>query len=113
MFKLPKCPYCKTIYHYKDVKKELMEKECTCYHCKKHFKSTLFPGGIILLLIVLFCAIGFNFFILSFISKLSFLEIIIMLVITIIFLVIGYLLYPLFVSFIKTETNSDKLNWRV
>lgn len=103
MFKLPKCPNCNTVYHYKDVKEALKKKDNTCYHCKEDFKAKFFPQGLVLILLVILCAVIFNILYLSSISKLGTVEMILMLVITIIFLVIGYFLIPFFAGFKKKD----------
>lgn len=113
MFKLPTCPYCNTIYSYKDVKK-LIFKSTNCYHCKKNFKAKLIPGIFILIAIILLLAITVNVLILSSATKLDFITMVLMFFMTIFFLVLGYFLIPFFVTFKKTEKEEkEKLRWRV
>lgn len=114
MFKLPKCPYCKTVYRYKDTKEALKNVDNECYHCHKKFKAKRFPQILVLLLIIILPCIGFNILLLTQMRFLDFWSILILLVITIIFLVIGYFLIPFFVNFKKTETEKKtELRWRV
>lgn len=63
MFKLPTCPYCDTVYRYKDVK-NIKEKEHTCYHCNNVFKVRKMPYVMILALIVFVLCVGMNLLIL-------------------------------------------------
>lgn len=39
MFKLPVCPYCNTVYDYKEVRKN-KKKKIKCYHCNKIFRRS-------------------------------------------------------------------------
>ena len=55
MFKLPVCPYCKTVYHYGEVRRAAMNKEKECYHCNKTFVVSRKQTGILLLILVAVC----------------------------------------------------------
>lgn len=35
--KLPVCPHCHTVYRYGEVRRLLLQKEASCYHCQKRF----------------------------------------------------------------------------
>lgn len=41
--KLPTCPYCNTVYRYKEVRQSIFKKEIICYHCKKKFRVVKTP----------------------------------------------------------------------
>ena len=97
MFKLPVCPHCKTIYRYKDVKKELRKKECECYHCGKKFRVSKKKILILFLLIALITAI-FDVLALYMIAGTSLIGMIIMNIITV---TAGFFLIPYFVNFKK------------
>ena len=97
MFKLPVCPHCKTIYRYKDVKKESVKKECTCYHCGKKFRVSKKKILILFLIIALITAI-FDFFELYVMTGTNFIT---LMITNIIALTIGVFLIPFFVRFEK------------
>lgn len=115
MFRLPLCPYCKTVYSYKDVKKIRKEKTHICYHCGKKFKAGMFPQSLVLFLIVFVLCIAVNILILSNASDFDTILVIIMLLVTIIFLVAGYFLIPFFTGLKKTDKDEEKqkLKWRI
>ncbi|MGN1432714.1 MAG: TIGR04104 family putative zinc finger protein [Ruminococcus sp.] len=97
MFKLPVCPHCKTIYRYKDVKKELNKKESTCYHCGKKFKTSK-KKILILFLIIAFITAIFDVLALYMIAGTNLIGMIIM---NIIAVTAGFFLIPYFVEFKK------------
>ena len=99
MFKLPVCPHCKTIYRYKDVKKEEVKKECTCYHCGKKFRVSKNKILILFLIIALITAI-FDVLALYMIAGTSLIGMIIM---NIIAVTAGFFLIPYFVEFKKEK----------
>ncbi len=106
MFKLPTCPHCKTVYHYRETKQALRQKQNTCYHCQKHFTASLFPGIIVIGLLILSLSVGINILM---ISRMNALNLILPMIITVLFLVLLYFLIPFFISFRKTEDSSDKM----
>lgn len=99
MFKLPVCPHCKTIYRYKDVKKEEVKKECTCYHCGKKFRVSKKKILILFLIIALITAI-FDVLALYMIVGTSFIGLIIL---NIIAVTAGFFLIPYFTEFKKEK----------
>lgn len=104
MFRLPVCPHCGTVYRYRDVKKAQKQKENTCYHCKKGFRARLLPYVMVEALILLPLCIGFNILLLNRMSRLN---LIALFAVTIGFLLIGYLVFPFFVAFQKTEKTAQ------
>lgn len=99
MFKLPVCPHCKTIYRYKDVKKELNKKECICYHCGKKFRASKKKILILFLIIALITAI-FDVLALYMIAGTNLIGMIIM---NIIAVTAGFFLIPYFTEFKKEK----------
>lgn len=99
MFKLPVCPHCRTIYRYKDVKKESGKKECTCYHCGKKFRVSKKKILILFLIIALITAI-FDVLALYMIAGTSLVGMIIM---NIVAVTAGFFLIPYFVEFKKEK----------
>lgn len=99
MFKLPVCPHCKTIFKYKDVKKEAVKKECTCYHCGKKFRVSKKKILILFLIIALITAI-FDVLALYMIVGTSFIGLIIL---NIIAVTAGFFLIPYFTEFKKEK----------
>lgn len=99
MFKLPVCPHCRTIYRYKDVKKESGKKECTCYHCGKKFRVSKKKILILFLIIALITAI-FDVLALYMIAGTSLVGMIIMNTVAV---TAGFFLIPYFVEFKKEK----------
>lgn len=64
MFKLPVCPYCNTVYDYKEVRRN-KKKIIKCYHCKNEFKKSNIKGYSVLAFIIVFTAVLINFVILN------------------------------------------------
>lgn len=114
MFKLPVCPYCNTVYRYKDVKKLITKKNNECYHCKKKFKVRRFPKILILIFFILILCIVFNILFLTKAFDLSLMTLLIMFAVTSVLLIVGYFLIPFFITFKKEkEEEKQKLNWRI
>ena len=65
MFRLPVCPYCKTVYSYKEVRKNKNEKIIKCYHCKNNFRVSNIKGYAVLALIVATVAVTLNLIVLN------------------------------------------------
>lgn len=64
MFRLPVCPHCHTVYHYRDVRRIKSKKEEKCYHCGKSFKVSKL-GYIVLFLITAVLTVVINLLILN------------------------------------------------
>lgn len=65
MFKLPVCPYCKTVYSYGDVKKNKNKKVIECYHCKNQIKQRKFPDYAVSAVILAAAAVILNLVVLN------------------------------------------------
>jgi NADH:ubiquinone oxidoreductase subunit K len=65
MFRLPVCPYCKTVYSYKEVRNNKNEKIIECYHCKNNFRVSNIKGYAVLPLIVATVAVTLNLIVLN------------------------------------------------
>lgn len=102
MLKLPVCPYCKTVYRYKDTKNALKQKESECYHCRQTFKATIFPSVLVLAAAVALLCVGINILMLS---QMKNLNLILLFSVTIFLIIMGYFLVPFFISFKKTEND--------
>lgn len=107
MFRLPVCPHCKTVYRYKDTKKEIKLKQDTCYHCKKEFKASIFPGILVGGGILTALCIVINILLLF---RMRELQIWLLFLITLLFILLIYLVIPFFTVFKKTETQNTKTN---
>lgn len=105
MFKLPVCPYCGTVYRYKDTKNAILKKETECYHCHRQFKAKLFPYVLVEAVILIAVSIGANLLILSRMTSFNLFP---LFAVTIGFLLIIILLIPFFTHFIKTDNESKK-----
>ena len=95
MFKLPECPYCHTIYRYRDVRKTVYKSEEKCYHCKKSFKVSKIKI-LILFLIIAFITAILNIFQLYMIEDLTSIGIIITNVVVV---TLGIFLIPYFIGY--------------
>ncbi len=109
MFKLPVCPYCNTIYRYKDVGKNSKHKECVCYHCGKKFRVSKKKFLILFLEIALICAI-FDVISLYTVARMSFGE---LFAANVIFMFVGLFLRPFFIKFKKPDIPFDKTNTNI
>ena len=107
MFRLPVCPHCKTVYRYSDTKKEIKLKQDTCYHCKKPFKASIFPGVLVGGGILLILCIITNILLLF---RMKELQIWLLFLVTLFFFLLIYLIIPFFTVFKKTETEKTKTN---
>lgn len=105
MFKLPVCPYCGTVYRYKDTKNAILKKDTECYHCHQQFKIRLFPYVLAEAAVLIAMCIGVNLLILS---RLSSFDLFPLFAVTIGVLLIIILLVPFFTHFIKTDSKQKK-----
>ncbi len=113
MFKLPVCPFCGTVYRYKEVfsilRKSLRigkkEKSEECYHCKKHFKASFFPGILVLLPLWLLLSVGMNLFLLN---RMTRLDLWLMFIATLILMALVIVLLPFFLTFRKVGEDTKK-----
>ena len=104
MFRLPVCPYCGTVYRYRDTKEAVRNKENTCYHCQKKFKAKIFPYLLIGAVIPLVCCIAVNIFLLT---RMETLQLIPLFAVTLVFMLIIYLIIPFFTKFKKMKDDTD------
>lgn len=100
MFKLPVCPYCNTIYRYKDVKETKGEKQHKCYHCNKNFNVKLFPGIVILWIILIVVTVLLNIAILLVMPVFNLIPLI---VISVVAVLLGICFIPFFMSYKKIK----------
>lgn len=98
MFKLPVCPYCKTVYSYKDVKNNRNNKEIECYHCKNKFKQIKISGFAVLAIILIISAVIINLIILNLTAKFI-TSIIPLMVVSIIAVLLFMLINPFFIKY--------------
>ncbi len=105
MFKLPVCPHCGTVYRYKDTKKAIKDKNIICYHCKKDFSAKIFPGVLVGCGILLVLCIGLNILVLF---RMKDLQVWPLFVITLLFILLGYIIIPFFTTFKKKDNNTKQ-----
>ncbi len=103
MFKLPVCPYCKTVYDYKEVK-ENKNKIIKCYHCKRNFKKI--NKSFILLFLIVVISIIINTAIFS-VSDTIKQGLIFAGIVSVIAVLLYLLLSPYFISY-KSFENTEK-----
>lgn len=96
MFQLPVCPYCHTVYHYKEVRKTKNNKQQICYHCGKEFNIKKFPGILILWLIVIFSAVLLNVAVLMIMPVFNIIPLI---AISFIAVILGLIFVPYFTAY--------------
>lgn len=98
MFQLPVCPYCHTVYHYKEVRKTKNEKQHKCYHCRETFKIKKFPGTAVLWMIVITAAVLVNVAILMIMPVFNIIPLVIVSVLAVI---LGLIFVPYFTAYKK------------
>ena len=106
MFKLPVCPYCKTVYNYREVVKISRKSKNECYHCGNCFKKSF-----ILLIIPLFAAIALGIVIDIIILNLTGIfskSIIPLIIVSWLMLIAAALVSPYFVRFTKIKGQKLK-----
>ena len=105
MLKLPVCPYCHAVYHYKTVQKTVKQKEITCHNCKKTFLISYKKGRFLLLLFVAVFLVGFNLFLLNILKNITIWG---CLTVTVVFVLIAMLLFPYTVRYKKKAESAKK-----
>lgn len=108
MFKLPVCPHCKTVYHYRDTKNAVKQKEIECYHCQKKIKAGIFPDILVSGVILLLLCILTNLLMLS---RMNTLNLYLLFIVTLLYIMLFILTVPFFVRFRKDgkdEKNGGK-----
>ncbi len=103
MFKLPVCPYCKTVYRYGDVKKSINNKKIKCYHCNKNFKVSKKGIAVWFALLVMSGAV-INLLEMCIFKNIDFIALNISNVVVIL---VFLLFIPFFIRYKKTD-NTDK-----
>jgi uncharacterized protein YacL len=109
MLKLPICPYCHTVYGYREVLKN-KNKISVCYHCKKKFKQSKIKGYSCLTILGLFVAVLINFFILNIVDDIL-VSIVPIFITSILVVILCFLLSPYFVTYrkqIEKKKQSEK-----
>lgn len=101
MFKLPVCPYCKTVYRYEDVKKTISKKREKCYHCNKVFKISK-KGAALWFALLVASGTAVNITELCIFKNMGFIALNIS---NIAVILIFLLLLPFFISYKKQEEN--------
>lgn len=107
MFKLPVCPYCNTVYSYKDVKNNRNKKEIECYHCKNKFKQRKIIGFSVLAAILLVIAVVFNLIILNLTAEFI-TSIIPLMAVSLIAVLLFMIINPFFTEYKKTNSKDIK-----
>ena len=105
MLKLPVCPYCHAVYHYKTVRDTVKQKEMTCHNCKKTFSISYKKGRFVLLLVVSVFLVGFNLFLLNILENITIWG---CLTVTVVFVLIAMLLFPYTVRYKKKAESAKK-----
>lgn len=106
MLKLPVCPYCHTVYGYKDVLLN-KNKKSTCYHCKRKFTQSRLKGYLCLILIAVFISVIINIFIINLVANIIS-ALVPMFIVSIGVVIIGFLVSPFFVSYRKIKGEAEK-----
>lgn len=107
MFKLPVCPYCKTVYSFSEVRKNKNKKIIKCYHCKNEFKQKIFPGYAVLAAILFAAAIVLNLTILNMTAEFI-TSIIPIIIISLTAVLLFMLLIPFFTGYKKVKGIEEK-----
>jgi hypothetical protein len=107
MFKLPVCPYCKTVYGYGEIRKNKNKKIIQCYHCKNNFKQNHFPGCAVSAVILIAAAVVWNLIILNMTADFI-TSIIPIILISVTAVIIFMILIPFFTSYKKIKGIEEK-----
>lgn len=100
MLKLPLCPYCHAVYHYRQVRESTHEKEIVCHHCGKKFAVSYKKGRALLLLAAAAVLIAVNLLFLNLFENITIWG---CLGFTIVLLVLTFSLFPFTVRYKKLE----------
>ncbi len=106
MFKLPTCPYCNTIYRYRDVKNN-NKKEIKCYHCKNIIRTSKIKGYIVSGVILTALAVAVNILILNLTADFI-TSVIPITIISIAAVIMFMILSPYFTDYKKVSGVSEK-----
>ena len=104
MFKLPVCPYCHTVYRYKDVRSVMTKKELECYNCKKKIKISK-KGIWILALIAVILSVASTFLILNIFHNAT---AIFPYIVTVLIIIAAFFARPFFVTFKSNEKSKEE-----
>ena len=107
MFKLPVCPYCHTIYRYKDVRRvmnKMNKKDMECYNCKKKIKISK-KGIWILALIAIILSVASTFLILNIFHNAT---AIFPYIVTVLIIIAAFFARPFFVTFKSNEKSKEE-----
>lgn len=107
MFKLPVCPYCKTVYSFGDVRKNKRKKVIQCYHCKNMIKQARFPGYAVLAAVIFIAAIVLNLIILNMTAEFI-TSIIPIIIISLVAVILFLILSPFFIGYKKVMGIDEK-----
>ena len=105
MLKLPLCPYCHAIYHYKTVRETTKEKEQICHNCQKKFTVSYKKGRAVLILAAALVLIVLNILLLTIFENIT---IWVCLAVTVLLVLLVTLLFPYTVRYKKTENTDNK-----
>ena len=105
MFRLPVCPHCRTVYHYRDTVKAVQKKENRCYHCEQGFRAKLFPGVLIPIVLGIGLCIATNLLLLSQMKSLTLWW---LLLCTLLYFALIAVVTPFFARFGKEEKQKHK-----
>ena len=104
MFKLPVCPYCHTVYRYKDVRHVINKKEQECYNCKK--KMMISRKGFWLLgLIAIILSVASTFLIFNIFHNATAISAYIA---TVLIIILAFFVRPFFVTFKSIEKSNEE-----
>lgn len=96
---LPVCPYCNTIYRYGDVRRLILKKSETCYHCKKSFKVSKKKLIVMLIEFLLLYAV-IDIILINLIGGMT---ILILFIINVILVAVGYFMIPYYIQFVENK----------
>ena len=99
--KLPVCPYCHTVYGYREVKTN-KDKVIECYNCKKHFKQSKIKGWILIAVVFVLVTFGINIAVMNIFENVLY-TIIPLFVMDVIIMLGALLLVPYFTEYVKDK----------
>ena len=108
MLKLPICPYCHTVYSYKEVKLITKKEKEICYNCNKNFCISRKKGKYILLVIVSAVLILADTFIIFTSENFNNISLYSMLIVNMLVVLLTVLFFPFTVKFKKMPKHQKR-----
>lgn len=108
MFKLPICPYCHTVYSYKEVKTITKKESEKCYNCNKVFGVSRKKGKCILISVIIILLIISDTFVIFTSKSFNNISLYSMIFINMSILLLAAVFFPFTVKFYKLSKHQKR-----